>query len=113
MEGSVSSDELLDILGDTESRALLVALRRESQSAKELGETVDLSLPTVYRRLDRLGEYDLVTSTTEVRADGTHYRQYECAFDETVVTLSPDGFQVKLTLDERTVLPGRTHPTDD
>ena len=113
MEGSVSSDELLDILGDTESRALLVALQRESQSAKELGETADLSLPTVYRRLDRLSEYDLVTSTTEVRADGTHYRQYQCTFDETTVSLTADGFHVTLTLDENVLVPGRVHPDDD
>ncbi|KAB1196707.1 MULTISPECIES: winged helix-turn-helix domain-containing protein [Haloferax] len=113
MDGSVSSGELLDILGDTESRVLLVALCRKSQSAKELGETADLSLPTVYRRLDRLVEFDLVTSATEVRADGTHYRQYECTFDETTVSLSPEGFHVELSVDDDTVLPGRTPSTDD
>lgn len=113
MEGSEASDGLLDVLGDSESRALLVALRRESQSAKELGETADLSLPTVYRRLDRLGEFDLVTSTTEVRADGSHYRQYECAFDQTTVSLSPDGFHVTLSLDDEAVAPEQTHSGDD
>lgn len=95
MDGRVSSDELLDILGDTESRALLVALRRDSRTAKELGETLDLSLPTVYRRLDRLCECGLVTSTTEVRDDGTHCRRYECDFDETVVSLSDEGFRTE------------------
>ncbi|KAB1188863.1 MULTISPECIES: winged helix-turn-helix domain-containing protein [Haloferax] len=121
MDGSVASTELLDVLGDTESRALLVALRRESQSAKELGETVNLSLPTVYRRLDRLGEHGLVASTTEVRSDGTHYRQYECTFDQTTVSLSADGFCVDLSVDEvrpggeqaRETTIGRSPPADE
>jgi predicted transcriptional regulator len=112
MDGSVSSSDLLDVLGDTESRALLVALRRESQSAKELGEAVDLSLPTVYRRLDRLGEFGLVVSSTEVRTDGSHYRQYECAFDETTVTLSPEGFRMTLSLDEDTLVRLGTNADD-
>ncbi|AFK18787.2 ArsR family transcriptional regulator [Haloferax mediterranei ATCC 33500] len=96
MDGSVASDELLNVLGDTESRALLVALCREPRSAKELGETLDRSLPTVYRRLDRLCECGLVASTTEVRNDGTHYRRYECTFDRTLVSLSEDGFLVEV-----------------
>ncbi|KAB1194711.1 helix-turn-helix domain-containing protein [Haloferax sp. MBLA0076] len=113
MDGSVPSNELLDVLGDTEARALLVALRRESQSAKELGEAAGLSLPTVYRRLDRLSEFGLVTSTTEVRSDGTHYRQYECTFDRTTVSLTPDGFRVNLSLDDGTFLHERTNADDD
>ncbi|ELZ73408.1 DNA binding protein transcriptional regulator [Haloferax volcanii DSM 14919] len=72
-----------------------MALRRDSRTAKELGETLDLSLPTVYRRLDRLCECGLVTSTTEVRDDGTHCRRYECDFDETVVSLSDEGFRTE------------------
>ncbi|ELZ84354.1 winged helix-turn-helix domain-containing protein [Haloferax larsenii] len=99
MDGPVSSDDLLDILGDTEGRALLTALRREPQSAKELASTTDLSLPTVYRRLDKLTTRGLVDSTTEVEADGTHYRRYECSFDEAVITLTTDGFSTELSLD--------------
>ncbi|WP_416839264.1 helix-turn-helix domain-containing protein [Haloferax sp. DFSO52] len=102
MSERVSSEKLLDILGDTESRALLVSLRQNSQSAKELGETTDLSLPTVYRRLDTLEELDLISSATEVRADGTHYRQYICTFDKSVVSLSPEGFVVELSVDDLT-----------
>ncbi|WP_396613102.1 ArsR/SmtB family transcription factor [Haloferax sp. S1W] len=105
MDGCVSSDELLDILGDAEGRALLVALRRESQSAKELAETTNLSLPTVYRRLDRLSTYGLIDSTTEVEADGTHYRRYECLFDETVITLTSEGFFAELSSDEEVLSP--------
>ncbi|CQR50443.1 MULTISPECIES: ArsR/SmtB family transcription factor [Haloferax] len=112
MDGRASSDELLDILGDTESRALLVALRREPRTAKELGETLDLSLPTVYRRLDRLCECGLVSSTTEVRDDGTHRRRYDCDFDETVVSLSVEGFRAEVRLTP-TLSSERTEPGAD
>ncbi|ELZ91506.1 ArsR family transcriptional regulator [Haloferax mucosum ATCC BAA-1512] len=101
MDGSVASNELLNVLGDTESRALLVALRREPRSAKELGETLNRSLPTVYRRLDQLCGCGLVASTTRVRDDGTHYRQYECTFDRTMVSLSEEGFFVEVVSDDQ------------
>jgi len=47
-----SIEETLDTTGDEHARAVLAAISRKSRSAKELAEECDLSLPTVYRRIE-------------------------------------------------------------
>jgi len=91
-----SAGDLLDTLGDEQARALLEAAAVEPRSAKELAERCGMSLPTVYRRLERLEAHALVTERTEIAADGNHYNVYECNFESTVITLDEDGYEVKL-----------------
>ncbi|GGN16924.1 ArsR/SmtB family transcription factor [Halarchaeum nitratireducens] len=87
-------DDLLDALGDERSRAVLAALNEEPRSAKELANALDVSLPTVYRRLDTLEESDLVTAQTTVADDGNHYKQYACAFAALSIRLDGDEYVV-------------------
>ena len=60
MDDDKSIEEILDTIGDQHARKVLAAISRESRSAKELAAECDLSLPTVYRRLEMLQEYDLI-----------------------------------------------------
>lgn len=91
-----SIEEILDTIGDEHARTVLAALSRESRSAKDLAETCDLSLPTIYRRLELLQENDLVSEQTVVADDGNHYKMYECNFDSTVISLEDDEYQVRI-----------------
>lgn len=84
-------EELLDAIGDERARELLAAVGMEPRPAKELAEARDVSLPTVYRRLELLQEHDLITEQTEIAEDGNHYNVYECNFDSTVIKLDDDG----------------------
>lgn len=90
----VADEELLDAIGDRQARRVLASTDPGPRSAKEIGEQLDLSLPTVYRRLDRLEELDLVTSKTFVAENGNHYEVFECNFDSTVISLDEDGYSV-------------------
>jgi len=87
---------LLDTLGDGRAREILAAVSEEPQSAKELTAALDVSLPTVYRRLDDLKAAGLVSARTTVAADGNHYERYSSTFEELSVHLGEDGFAVDI-----------------
>ncbi|GAA0313154.1 ArsR/SmtB family transcription factor [Halarchaeum salinum] len=92
--------DLLDALGDARSRAVLAALNDEPRSAKELADALDVSLPTVYRRLDTLEESDLVTAQMTVADDGNHYKRYACAFSALSIRLDDDEYVVDVHHEE-------------
>jgi predicted transcriptional regulator len=100
-----SVEDILDTIGDDYARDILVALRDEPRPAKELAAVCDISLPTVYRRLELLEEHDLVTSTTRVDDSGNEFRRYECNFERTVISLADDAYTVRIYRSEN--LPGR------
>jgi len=91
-----SIEDILDTIGDQHARTVLAAISREPRSAKELAEECDLSLPTIYRRLEILEEHDLVTEQTAVAEDGNHYNVYECNFDSTVIQLEDEEYKVRI-----------------
>lgn len=100
-----SIEEILDTMGDRHARRVLAAISREPKSAKDLAEECDLSLPTVYRRIDMLEEYDLVRDETLVADDGNHYKVYESNFESTVISLEDDEYKVQIYREEN--LPDR------
>ena len=100
-----SIEEILNTIGDEHARRVLAAISREPKSAKELSEECDLSLPTVYRRIEILEEHDLVTDETLVADDGNHYKVYESNFDSTVISLEDDEYKVRIYREEN--LPDR------
>lgn len=87
-------EAVLDVIGDGRARQVLFATRQESCSAKEISDRTGISLPTVYRRLEELREYDLVRSEMRAAADGNHYEVFTCNFDETRVSLEDEGYDV-------------------
>ena len=105
MDEEQSIEEILDTIGDEHARKVLAAISREPQSAKELSEECDLSLPTVYRRIEMLNEYDLVKDQTLVAEDGNHYKVYESNFESTVISLEDNEYKVRIYREEN--LPDR------
>jgi predicted transcriptional regulator len=93
-------EDILDTIGDNHARHVLAAISREPKSAKDLAEECDLSLPTVYRRLEMLDEYDLVKDRTLVADDGNHYKVYESKFESTVISLEDDQYKVRIYREE-------------
>jgi len=98
-------EEILDTIGDKHAREVLAALSGEPRSAKELADACDLSLPTVYRRLELLQQYDLVTDQTLVADDGNHYKVFASNFESTVISLEDDEYKVRIYREEN--LPDR------
>ena len=103
--GEESIEEILDTIGDEMARRVLIALSEDPQSAKELAETCEMSLPTVYRRVDVLMDNGLITEETVVAEDGNHFKEYRCNFDSTLISLGDEKFDVEIYRQEN--LPDR------
>jgi DNA-binding transcriptional ArsR family regulator len=91
-----SNEVILDTIGDSCARDILVALARRPRSVKELAGDLDYSRPTIYRRVDKLRDNQLVRERTLVSKDGNHYNVYECNFDGTLVSMEDGGFEVEV-----------------
>lgn len=76
-----SLDTVISLLDDEHVRAILAATSETPMSASELGEHCGLSTTSIYRRLDRLREADLVAEQTRPRSDGHHEAVYVARLD--------------------------------
>ncbi len=76
---TVSEDPDLEtvagLLEDATARAILTETSQEPMSVSTLERRCDASGPTIYRRLERLRECDLVVERTRPDPDGGHHRQ--------------------------------------
>lgn len=97
VEGERAS-ELLELLEDDYARRILAALERGPQPARELVAACDASRATVYRRLDRLEEFGLVTTDMELHRDGHHRTVYDAAFRRATVEQVGGTLQVRLVV---------------
>jgi predicted transcriptional regulator len=91
-----SSEELFSLLDDEYARAILIATSKRPMSAKTLSEECDASLPTVYRRVERLVDCDLLAEQTQIVEDGHHYGVYEARLQRLTVDLSDGNLNVSI-----------------
>ncbi len=72
-------------------------------SASGLSEACDVSLATVYRRLETLVERGLLSESVELDADGNHRSVYEADLERVDVRLVDGEFEVSVTRREDAV----------
>lgn len=101
MSDAPDAAEVGELLADDCSRRILVETKGEPRSAAELSERTGVSEPTVYRRLERLREHDLVSEEVQPVTDGKNYSVYRARLDGVSVDLQTDGFSVTVTRRER------------
>ncbi|MFB6129872.1 MAG: ArsR/SmtB family transcription factor [Salinigranum sp.] len=70
-------DDVFDVLASETAREILLQTQGRQLSARELAEECETSRPTVYRRINRLREYDLLGERTVIDDAGNHYSVYE------------------------------------
>jgi len=102
-DGSEDADiaDVAALLDDEYARAILAATSEEACSADELAERIDASPPTVYRRLDRLREHDLVDARQELDPDGHHYEVFSARLARVNVELEDGEYSVSIERRER------------
>ncbi len=76
MSEDCDEEEVLELLDDEYARAILTATSAEPMSAQELSERCDASETTIYRRLDRLQDCDLIEEQLQPQPDGNHYKVF-------------------------------------
>jgi DNA-binding transcriptional ArsR family regulator len=98
-------EQVLDTIGDEQARTVLIELAEDSSSAKELAERLDMSLATIYRRIEELQRHDLISSRTILADDGNHYDEYEGNFSSTLVSIEDAEYDIQIFRDQN--LPDR------
>lgn len=78
-EGSTA--ELLDVLGDEHSRAILAAASEAPVSSKELTSRCDASPSTVYRRINHLLDLGLLDERVAFDGESKQTKVYEASFE--------------------------------
>lgn len=101
MSGAPDAGEVADLLADDCARRILIETKGEARSAAELSDRTGVSEPTVYRRLERLREHDLVSEELRPVPDGKNYRVYRAELDGIEFDLDADGFTVAVARSER------------
>ncbi|MFC6736653.1 helix-turn-helix domain-containing protein [Halolamina salina] len=88
--------DVVALLDDEYARATLVLTYREELAADDIAERLDAAPSTVYDRLSRLTDHDLVTEQQQLDLDGHHYKTYRARLDCVVAELTADGFEVRI-----------------
>lgn len=95
-----SPSNILDVFGDSIARAILVIADGDHVSVKEIAEQLDVSDPTVYRRIDPLVDANLLEEHRRIDRNGNQHKEYETVLDEATLTLDGDSFTVDIQLDQ-------------
>ena len=99
--------DVLDVLSDEYARAILAATSVKPMSAQQLADECEMSKPTVYRRVERLRDYDLIEERTAIQDDGNHYSVYAATLSELSVELDEGSFEADVTRREPEAFPGQ------
>lgn len=97
---AVSDDELLELFGDEYARRILQSIANDPSDGQSIAESMDVSPPTVYRRLDQLEAAGLVEAEMVFDADGHHYQQYRSVVAGASLQFGPDGLSVDVCTDD-------------
>jgi len=94
-----SSEDLatvVSVLNDQYTREILVSTTDRALSAEQLIEQSDASRPTIYRRLRRLVDLDLLVERQELDPNGHHFKTYRARLDRVTIDLDADGFTTRV-----------------
>ncbi len=97
MSEDAETPELFALLDDEYARAILTETSVEPMSASTLSDRCEASLPTIYRRLERLRSCGLISEETELAPDGNHYSVYEARLERLELTLENGDLEVSVT----------------
>lgn len=91
---TVDLDRMLRALQDDDCRQLLEATATDSLTATELARECDIPSSTVYRKLERLSDLDLLRESIRIGTDGDHTTEYELAVEAVTISIvNQDGLE--------------------
>jgi len=102
-ESQWNPDNIIEVLASNESRTILSAASVRPVSAEELEQLCDVSLPTVYRRINVLVEYDLLSEEQAIDPDKGQYKRFRTDLQEVRLVVEDGGFDIEVKLRRDTV----------
>lgn len=98
-----SPEEVLDLFGDDLARRILLLTSDAPMSVAALADELDVSRPTVYRRVNALVRYGILHEDVELDPDGHHYRTFEPALNEITFRLDDGQLSIAVEMNESLV----------
>jgi DNA-binding transcriptional ArsR family regulator len=74
-------ESIFDVLASDTARTILARAEDEPIAADEIEDYCNVSLPTIYRRIEALQRLDLLTEKCRVDDQGNHYSVYQSTID--------------------------------
>jgi Fe2+ or Zn2+ uptake regulation protein len=102
-ESQWNPDNIIEVLASSESRTILSAASVRPVSAEELEQVCDVSLPTVYRRINVLVEYDLLSEEQAIDPEKGQYKRFRTDLQEVRLVVEDGGFDIEVKLRRDTV----------
>ena len=96
-------DDIFDVLASEDVRRILVATNVRSMSVKELADICDRSLATIYRRIQAMENYNLVSEEITRDADGTQYSEYKSELNEITISVEEGQLDININIEKDTV----------
>jgi DNA-binding transcriptional ArsR family regulator len=96
MDVGGSPKEVVDLVSDDYAWQILAETREDDRSAETLSETCDADPSTIYRRIERLEEAELLEAEQQLDPGGHHYKTYRANLDAIHVHLDEEGFTVEI-----------------
>ena len=93
-------EDIFDVLASETARDILVLSKSEPMSAQELAERCDASKPTIYRRVQKLNEYDLLEEELAIDDGGNHYNTFRANTDRICFDIGEDDWIVTVHFEE-------------
>ncbi|KZN24666.1 transcriptional regulator [Haladaptatus sp. R4] len=93
-------DDIFDVLASETARDILLLSSSTAMSAGQLARECDASKPTVYRRINKLQEYDLLEQRMVIDNGGNHYNTYRTNMDRICFDIRGDEFVVTIRFEE-------------
>ncbi|MFC6940304.1 helix-turn-helix domain-containing protein [Salinirubellus sp. GCM10025818] len=93
-DGRTDDEELYALLDDEYARRILVETYGDARSAEALSDACDASESTIYRRVERLRERDLIEGIQRLDPGGHHHEVYAARLERVTVELTDDGLVV-------------------
>ncbi|MFC7095938.1 winged helix-turn-helix domain-containing protein [Halobaculum marinum] len=89
-------DGIVDLLGDDYARTILRETYGDTKSVETLSEACDADSSTVYRRIQRLRDADLIEDEQQLDPGGHHYKTYRASVEAVHLELSENGFEISI-----------------
>lgn len=88
--------DIYGLLDDDYARRILVETYEDPRSAEALSDACDASESTIYRRVERLRERDLLEGIQRLDPGGHHHEVFAARLERVTVELTEDGFVVEV-----------------
>lgn len=113
VSGEWDPETVFDLFGKPSARRILALASVDPVTATDVAAHLDVAKPTVYRHLEELVEYDLLTERQHLDDDGNRYQTYTTNLESVTFGVDDGAFTVDIALKQDVVSPVERDPREE